>query len=197
VFDDVRESQEVNERCRAVDVLGRRLAECLDDRGRRAVRRALAELGDGADDLHDDMLIFEALARVAGVASRREAPIELISPDLVPGVREIGAHQALAGDFLFRFGGLLDPALRQSDFDLGYSSALSWLDERPLERYGLPADAADKATRAAYEAYQPGDGWRRAGGSRVRSLPWRGRLAAARLVARMGYVAARDTLVRR
>jgi hypothetical protein len=142
-------------------------------------------------------VIAEALARAAGVASRREVPIELISPDLVPGVREIGASRALAGDFLFRFGGLLDPELRQSDFDLGYSSVLTWLDEHRLERYGLPADAADKATRAAYEAYQPGDGWRRAGGSRVRSLPWRGRFAAARLLTRMGYVAARDALARR
>jgi len=178
-----------------VEVLARHL-EDLGEHSREEVRaalgRAVSELGGApTGDIGD------ALARAAGVVSRREAPIELISPDLVPGVREIGAHQALAGDFLFRFGGLLDPALRQSDFDLGYSSALSWLDERPLERYGLPADAADKATRAAYEAYQPGDGWRRAGGSRVRSLPWRGRLAAARLVARMGYVAARDTLVRR
>jgi len=196
IFDDVRESQEVNERCRAVEVLGRHLTECLDDRGRQAVRQALAELDDGAGDPPDETLIFEALARAAGVVSRREVPIELISPDLVPGVREMGAHRALAGDFLFRFGGLLDPALRQSDFDLGYSSVLSWLDERRLERYGLPADAADKATRAAYEAYQPG-GTRRSGGSRMRSVSWRGRLAAVRLLTRMGYVAARDVLVRR
>jgi len=186
ILDDVRESHEVNERCRAVEVLARHL-EGLDEHSREEVRaalgRAVAELGGApTGDIAD------ALARAAGVVSRREVPIELISPGLVGG--------AVAGDFLFRFGGLLDPALRQSDFDLGYSSALAWLDERRLERYGLPADAADKATRAAYEAYRPGD-TRRAGDSRVRSLPWRGRLAAARLVARMGYVAARDTLVRR
>ena len=186
ILDDVRESHEVNERCRAVEVLARHL-EGLDEHSREEVRaalgRAVAELGGApTGDIAD------ALARAAGVVSRREVPIELISPGLVGG--------AVAGDFLFRFGGLLDPALRQSDFDLGYSSALAWLDERRLERYGLPADAADKASRAAYEAYRPGD-TRRAGGSRMRSLPWRGRLAAARLVARMGYVAARDTLVRR
>jgi predicted acylesterase/phospholipase RssA len=197
IFDDVRESQEVNERCRAIEVLGRHLTGCLDDRGREAVRQALAELGGGVGDPADDTLIFEALARVAGVVSRQEVPIELISPDLVPGVREAGAGRALAGDFLFRFGGLLDPGLRQSDFDLGYASVLSWLDERPLERYGLPAGAADKAARAASEAYRPGDGWRRAGGSGLRSLPWRGRFAVARLLGRMGYVAARDALAPR
>jgi len=201
IFDDVRESQEVNERCRAVEVLSRHLAD-LDEHSRgevrAALRRAMSELGGNpAAEEGEGELIAEALARAAGVTSRREVPIELISPDLVPGVREIGSSRALAGDFLFRFGGLLDPALRQSDFDLGYSAVLSWLDERRLERYGLPADAADKATRAAYEAYRPGDRWRRAGGTRVRSLPWRGRLAAARLLTRMGYVAARDALVRR
>ena len=201
IFDDVRESQEVNERCPAIEVLSRHLAD-LDEHSRgevrAALRRAMSELGGHpAAEEGWDGLIADALARAAGVTSRRAVPIELISPDLVPGVREIGSSRALAGDFLFRFGGLLDPALRQSDFDLGYSAVLSWLDERRLERYGLPADAADKATRAAYEAYQPGDAWRRAGGSGVRSLPWRGRLAAARLLTRMGYVAARDTLVRR
>jgi len=187
ILDDVRESHEVNERCRAVEVLARHL-EDLDEHSREevraALRRAVSELGGApTGDIGD------ALARAAGVVSRREAPIELISPELV------GGH--VAGDFLFRFGGLLDPALRQRDFDLGYASVLAWLDERRLERYGLPADAADKATRAAYEAYRPGDEWRRAGGSRVRSLPWRGRLAAARLLTRMGYVAARDALARR
>ena len=158
--------------------------DALDEPSRAGVRaaldRAVSELGGApTGDITD------ALARAAGVVSRREAPIELISPDLVGG--------AVAGNFLFRFGGLLDPALRQSDFDLGYSSALTWLDERRLERYGLPADAADKATRAAYDAYQPGDPRR---GAKFK-LPWRGRLAAARLLGRMGYVAARDALVRR
>ena len=183
IYDDVRESHEVNERCRAVEVLTRHL-EGLDEHSREEVRaaldRAVSELGGApTGDIAD------ALARAAGVVSHQEVPIELISPDLVGG--------AVAGNFLFRFGGLLDPALRQSDFDLGYSSVLTWLDERRLERYGLPADAADKATRAAHDAYRPSDP-RRTGHSK---LPWRGRLAAARLLGRMGYVAARDALVRR
>jgi predicted acylesterase/phospholipase RssA len=183
ILDDVRESQEVNERCRAVEVLARHL-EGLDEHSREEVRaalgRAVSELGGApTGDIGD------ALARAAGVVSRREVPIELISPDLVGG--------AVAGNFLFRFGGLLDRDLRQSDFDLGYASVLAWLDQRPLERYGLPADAADKATRAAYEAYEPGDS-RRVG---RRPLPWRARFAVARLLGRMGYVATRDALARR
>ncbi len=136
-------------------------------------------------------LFAAAAAQVAGVTGRLEVPVELVSPDLVPGVAEIGARQALAGEFLFRFGGLLDRTLRQSDFDLGYLSVLAWLRLDRLAAYGVPPEAAQRALRCVEKAYTPSDMWRRAGSSTAASLSWRSRLRLVHLAFNAGLVAAR------
>lgn len=107
------------------------------------LRRALADVGD--------------LAGKTAVATEVVSPLRLLDEQDAPVRLTGGATEAtgaqplvprlLAGEFLGRFGGLLDRDVRHSDFVTGWRSTRVWFPDA-LSRYGV----ADGDVAAAVEA---------------------------------------------
>lgn len=147
-----------------------------------------------AEPASPSRLLEQALSTASGTGGKRPARIDVISPLLLPQIRD-GSHtveQMLSGELLFHFGGFLDEKMRRNDFDLGYRSTLSWLDAGGLSNTGLGDDAIRTARAAAVSGYVPGDGWKETGNKTVGSLlamhPWQ----AARLTGKLAQVLAHD-----
>jgi len=139
-------------------------------------------------------LLDRAVRAAAGLGGKRPSSVEVISPLVLAESETTPVQDMLAGDFLLHFGGFMDEALRRSDFDLGYQSTLTWLDEGGLARHGLSDADNTTARAAARDAYRPGEGWRRYGRSTFGSLSLLDKLQVARLVAHMNRVIGHDLL---
>ena len=217
LYDGMREIESVNARVRWSSELGSLLAEHLDEDAADDLRDLLARIrgerrhvgdtsGNGGDadvaaptSVAD--LVSQVVSEAAGTAGRIDVRTEVISPlRLLPRREATGRttdreHEVgalLAGEFLGRFGGFTDRALRQSDFALGWRSCRAWLPEA-LRRGGLSDEVVEQAVRAVDERQVDygHDGPR--GGTTSRDLPLRVRLRLATLVLRAARKALRDT----
>lgn len=187
VFADISGIDECNTRIDAVASLMDRLGPALERLPLHYAQQLSAALGNPTANSLKDVMQQE-VAKVAGVTDRRPITVEVISPDLVD-TGAASVNERLAGEFIFRFGGLLDQRLRQSDFDLGYKSTLVW-----LERKGL-GSASAVAHAAAMTAYPQGNiigkGWV------PPELSFAGRLKMIRMAWRLAVVAVHDIFVSR
>jgi predicted acylesterase/phospholipase RssA len=169
-----------------------------DKKALKAGRSDAAAVGAPAisDDAGDDLtaLLDRAVRAAAGVGGKRASSVEVISPLVLPDAKDHPVEQMLAGEFLFHFGGFLDEKLRQSDFDLGYSSTQTWLKDGGLSRHGLSADDNKTALDAVASAYQPGDTWKQYGTATLGSLSALDKLQAGRLAAHVNHVLIHDLL---
>jgi predicted acylesterase/phospholipase RssA len=223
LFADLKQVEKTNTRiawlARLQSELGGALAQLSDaDQAlvREAVQRVQASIDDDHDALHRqanrpapepgpgpaagpaDVPLGEALsvvlAQASGLWAKKPARVDVISPLSLPEARDHSVEEMLSGEVLFHFGGFLSDAMRQNDFDLGYSSTLAWLRAGALVDAGLDQVSADRALQAAEAAYQPGDGWKQTGTTTVGSLlamqPWQ----TARLVGRLTHVLMHDAM---
>jgi predicted acylesterase/phospholipase RssA len=183
LYDDLRKVDRDNARLGRVDELVEAVEPHLADAAAeplRALVDAPPEEGDGTADT-----LRRALLDAAGLTGKRRQQVDLISPLLIADQTDEDVSSLLAGELIGDFGGFLDRELRESDFALGYESALCWVREG-LTRCGL-ADEATAGTAEAIERAQP-VGWEdvREGEMKERDLPWRARIRLAHFLMRMG-----------
>ncbi|HEY4993774.1 MAG TPA: hypothetical protein VII33_17005 [Nakamurella sp.] len=193
VFADITGIDDCNTRLDAVDGLMARLDPVLDGLPAESAGLLVAALDGPAGGASRDVvknLVRQAIAEAAQVVGRRQVTVAVISPDLVQ-TGAASVNDRLAGEFIFRFGGLLDQRLRQSDFDLGYKSTLVWLQDDA----GLGKAASPVALAAATKAYPPaaaiGEGWV------PPELSFAGRMRMVRMAWRLGVVTVHDVIVGR
>ena len=217
LYDGMREIERVNARVRWSAELGSLLAEHLDEESAgdlrdllTRIRRERRELGDTAPDSAGGVpaattsvadLASQVVAEVSGTGGRPEVRTEVISPLRLLSAAEATAHTAereheigtlLAGEFLGRFGGFTQRALRQSDFALGWHSCRAWLPEA-LRRGGLSDDVVEEAVGAVDERQVDYGHRGPRGGATSRDLPLSARLRLATLVLRAARKGLRDT----
>jgi hypothetical protein len=119
---------------------------------------------------------------VADLTGKSQIHLEVISPMAISKA-EASSGPALSGAFLFRFGGLLDKSLRQSDFAIGYQSAQAWLRAGGLARHRNGVDGPAPAVQPSTRPTSEGEPDRR---GRMRTpLSIRARLTLARLLLRV------------
>ena len=192
VYDDLRRTEKQNSRLVWAERLVEALAPHLEDGASGAlddVLRSMAEdrrslPGSSTERVAEDgespkEKLQRAVAEVAGLVGKEPVAVHVISPLLLAEESGEDVPALLAGEFMGDFGGFLRKDLRQSDFVLGYASALAWM-RRALPEAGLD-DATGEALLERVEARQPGD-WREENRGRagLRKLPWRARLRFAR-----------------
>src|SRR6202011_4816891 len=102
-------------------------------------------------------LLRHIVDEVAGIAGKNAVDIEVISPLVLPESKTTPVSDLLAGEVLGHFGGFFDEKMRESDFVLGYRSALEWLSgaegaPNALERHGLDPAMAREGEEAAPDA---------------------------------------------
>lgn len=112
----------------------------------------------------------------AGLSGKRPALVEVLSPLVLPTVKDHSVEEMLSGEVLFHFGGFLDKDMRESDFDLGYATVTAWIEQGGLRTAGLDDASSQTALTAVKAAHTPADGWTRTGSTTVGSLlrmhPW-------------------------
>jgi predicted acylesterase/phospholipase RssA len=219
VYDDMRQVEQTNDQLRWLELLCDRLRPTMQelpgpavDALRAAFEETLAEIerapGDaaarpprraveraagsrsGPPDPVD--LLRDVVERVADLTGKSQIHLEVISPMAISKA-EGTSGPALSGAFLFRFGGLLDKSLRQSDFAIGYQSALTWLRESVLAHHrtgwSFPAVRLNTRPATAGEPDQRG---------RTRTpLSFRARLTLAWLLLRVLLVLIVDRITTR
>lgn len=114
-----------------------------------AHRTELPPAPAASDDARE--LLTRAIHTATGLHGKDPVAISAISPRLMGAAdREQLGHE-LAGEFLGHFGGFLDRKARESDFALGYHSALVWMKDpdRGLRHHGVESELADAAVEAA------------------------------------------------
>jgi hypothetical protein len=210
LYADQRRIQDVNTRLHWAGELTDTLAPFLPPEAQPALTDLLARMREGTGtqpaDLPSDgdlrSLIARAVETACGVSGKELVANEVISPLRLlehPGGSGAGAGpqaavpEVLAGEFLGRFGGLLDRRARHSDFVSGWRSARTWLAES-LPRYGLPqteVDAALAAVEAGGVEYGRSGPRGRTG---LADLPLHQRARLAGTVLHAARVAVRDTL---
>ena len=181
IFEDLRRLEKTNSRAKwtgeFTQVLGELVNELPEDvrgiwverlrevagliQADKAAIREGAKLPAKSSQVSDDlgMVLRDLLSDVTGLAGKSTVAVDTISPLLV--LKEVGAstvEEALAGEFMFHFGGFLDESLRQSDFDLGYLSTLRWLENgglRARNGQGLTPAHEEMAIDAVRGAYHP------------------------------------------
>ncbi len=152
---------------------------------------------DPATGVPTSTVLGPLLRRVAGVSGKQQTAVEVISPLLLPEATTHGVEQLLAGEVLFHFGGFLDRDARVSDFDLGYRSALRWLERGGLAHHGLDSvdnSTALQAVRARYQPPTPAQSWQTCGSRTVADLLGRHPLAGVEIAAQITRVLANDVL---
>ena len=192
VYDDLRRTEKQNTRLEWADRLVEALAPHLEDGATEALDEVLASIaedrrdlpGSGAGSESDSgssprRKLRQALVEVAGLAGKEPVTVDVISPLLLAEENDEDVPALLAGEFLGDFGGFLREELRQSDFVLGYESAIAWM-RQALPEAGFD-DEASGAVLGRVEAQRPGD-WREANRGRagLQKLPWRARLRFGR-----------------
>lgn len=185
VYDDISGIEECNARLIRVDRLLDRLSPALEalPEGQRAqIEQSLGDQSGGSLG----QKLRQAVARAAGVEGRQPLRVEVISPTVVVTTGARSANDKLAGETIFRFGGFLERRLRQSDFDLGYHSTLTWLRSESAPLGPTSHAAADLAARR-YTPVEHIDGnWT------PPTMSWRGRLQLIPLLWRIARVAGHD-----
>jgi hypothetical protein len=184
LYDDLRGIEADNGALARVDAVADALAPALAAGGALpALCDALAAAGHDPGEVDGDgpALLRHLLALVAGVEGKEPVEVGLVSPLLVarPAGRPVPA--LLAGEFLGTFGGFLRRELRESDFALGWRSALCWLPDG-LARVGV-ADPVASAVLAAVGDRRERS-WREVnrGDAALSGLPLAARVTLARLV---------------
>jgi predicted acylesterase/phospholipase RssA len=174
LFDDMRRLEKDNSRIDWAERLSEALAPHLGDGAEPALREFLESVGGerrrmradeparerdrrDAEEASDRVaLLRQALAEVGGLTGKGRVAIDSISPLILGGDDGDGdVESLLAGEFLGDFGGFLNRDLRESDFALGYESALEWL-RQALPTLGVDDDAVTAAVEAV-EARRPTD----------------------------------------
>jgi predicted acylesterase/phospholipase RssA len=198
LYDDLRKVARDNARLAWAERLAATLEPELGDGAREGVEALLREIeessrerrgGSGDEALEPPAdapfgeLLRRALADVGGLTGKRTQDVDLISPLLIAARTDEDVSSLLAGELLGDFGGFLDRELRESDFALGYESALCWTQEG-LRECGLPepavggaADAVQSSRPVAWETVREGE-------MKERDLPWRARLRLAHFLLR-------------
>lgn len=211
LYADQRRIEDVNTRVRWARELTAALAPLLPPEARPALTGLLSRMredegrqaADASQDSDLPALLERAVQTACGVSGRDIVATEVISPlRLVDPARsgtgsgagpQAAVPDVLAGEFLGRFGGLLDRRARQSDFVSGWLSARSWLAEA-LARHGVPQAEVDGAL-AALDARDVDYGPRgRRGRTQLSDLPLRQRVRLAGTVVHAARMAVRDTL---
>jgi len=209
LYDDLRRLEKTNRHIAWISHVARNLEGALDDTARasfqtavndaasqvahereqvrRAIRDAAGTKAPGASELATGTL-EDLLLRATGLDGKREITVEVISPEVDPGVH-LTAAQQLSGDFLFHFGGFFDPKYRQSDFALGYRNAKFWL-EWWLEGRVRDPGAVLEAVEAGYTSLP----WRdeRQGGASIATLSFREKVQGIELLGHIGRVLLHD-----
>jgi predicted acylesterase/phospholipase RssA len=137
-------------------------------------------------------VLEELLGLIAGLERKRHTEVDVISPLLlVDDAAEVAG--VLAGSILGDFGGFLDRALRESDFLLGYDSALAWLTSN-LSRLDVDERVAERVVATTRDALPERWHENNRGSVELGDLGWRARVDFGRLVARMAAALGRETL---
>jgi hypothetical protein len=162
LYADQRRIEHVNTRLHWAGELTDTLAPFLPHEAKPALTNLLARMRAGTGTHPADVpsdgdlrsLVAAAVRAACGVSGKEPVATEVISPlrllDGAGGRSRAGSGpqaavpDVLAGEFLGRFGGLLDRRVRHSDFVSGWSSARAWLAEA-LPRQGLPQPEVDAA----------------------------------------------------
>jgi hypothetical protein len=138
-------------------------------------------------------LLDSVLHDAAGLSGKRPALVEVLSPLVLPAVKDHAVEEMLSGEVLFHFGGFLDKDMRESDFDLGYATVTAWIEQGGLRTAGLDDASSQTALSAVKAAHRPADGWTRTGSTTVGSLlrmhPWE----TAKLAGKITEVLLHDT----
>ena len=200
LYDDLRKVNRDNARLSWADALIATLEPHLDEGAREPLGELVRDITEqrqgqraGAGSELDDLpgsdattaeLLSRALLDVGGLGSKRFQAVDLISPLLIAARTDQNVSTLLAGELMGDFGGFLDRDLRESDFALGYESALCWAGEG-LERCGVPGQAAEGAVEAIRHARPAAWEDVRVGARTSRDLPWRARLRLAHFLLRM------------
>ena len=213
LYDDLREVVKTNTRIEWMKTLVTDLGSALDGlegEDALAVQKALRETVETVDadrsrlpghqkpaaaavgPVSNGEWLKVALQRVTGTTEKQAVDVDVISPLIIPGAKEIGVDNMLAGDVLFHFGGFLDENMRKSDFHLGYSCTLQWLEDGGLQRHGVDDPDAQTALGAARAAFTPEPLWKQWGRTTAEKLAERHPLALAGLVGQIGRVVVHD-----
>ena len=173
LFEDLRRIEKDNSRLEWADELAEALTPHLDDEAGPALREFLERVESARDEMRADephredergadddadlaTVLREALAEVGGLTGKQPLSCDVISPLLLQDTEdEADVESLLAGEFMGDFGGFLSRELRESDFALGYESALVWL-RRGLGHCGVE-DEAIARTVAAVEEHRAED----------------------------------------
>lgn len=186
LHEDLRHVEDANGRLARVDSLVEAIADRLDDHD-GTLRRRLATLvdgdghdGDGQGDRPLADLLRRALEETAGVAGKERVRVDVISPLLLAREGDHDVPGLLAGDIVGAFGGFLSRRLRESDFVLGWDSALTWTRDG-FSQLGIDDDEADRIRGVMTE--RRGASWDEvnAGGRSAGKLGRHARLELARL----------------
>lgn len=196
LHDDIRDVAAHNHRLEQVDAMVRALEGHLDDADGTLGKNLAGIAGEDPDltpDASVEQLLRRALQAVAGVTGMERVRIDSISPlklarDLhhdVPGL--------LAGDVVGAFGGFLSRKMRESDFALGWDSALKWTEDG-FNDLDVDDDTADRVRRAVLA--RRGPSWQdlNRGDEDVGRLDRRARLHLARLALHVGRIVAAELL---
>ena len=131
------------------------------------------------------------------MSEKQPVDLEVISPANLAKKNNVSVGDMLAGEMLSHFGGFLDENLRTSDFDLGYSSTLDWLEDGGLAHHGLDEAANAQAKEAATTFYEPSEMWKEWGKTSVAKVAAHHPVALGALMAQITRVAVQDVITRK
>jgi Patatin-like phospholipase len=169
LYDDMTTAEKTNSRLRWVAELVDCLTPLISDDSRQGLSEFIVEMDRtraqdlGASSTHpppapaasEDVrdLLTRAIHSATGLHGKQPVAIAAISPRLMAAADRQQLGHELAGEFLGHFGGFLDLKARESDFALGYHSALVWMKDprRGFQYHGVERELADAATAAASE----------------------------------------------
>lgn len=157
LYRDLRKVEKINGRLAQLDAVADTIGPHLGADARQPLEKILAEAGDRPQPADATLvdLLRRVLRQASGLAGKERVVTEVVSPmrlidrtdsaarrsNVAGGQQEV--PDLLAGEFLGRFGGLLDRRLRHSDFVTGWHSGRRWL-AAALPRYGIdPAATAE------------------------------------------------------
>ncbi|UJA21573.1 hypothetical protein HJD18_16020 [Thermoleophilia bacterium SCSIO 60948] len=160
LFEDLRKIEKDNSRIEWARRLIETVEPHLSDEAEPELRKLLEEIESERDSMRSDepsrdggregseaegagALLREAVAEIGGLAGKQRVAVDVISPLLLTGEGD-DIRSLLAGEFMGDFGGFLSHDLRTSDFDLGYESAIAWL-EQGLPNCDVPDEMVEKA----------------------------------------------------
>ena len=191
LYDDLRRAEKTNSRLtwtdQLVDTLASHLtpdaAPALADLIERFESTRSEDLGASSTQpapppKPDDpipVLLQRAMAAATGLQGKRPIAVDAVSPLILGADTREAVNKRLAGEKFGHFFGFLDRRLRISDFALGYTCMLAWLDDpaRGLRARGVPPELVTEAVAAA--SARQDSAWTDEGGfgvSRLRLGAW-------------------------